>query len=611
MSHRRRLKQTEETERMINKKNIKTKNNKKVSQPLYWPARRKSFRRFTVKKKRLPIHSGANIDFSVIKINSYGKRQKRTLRCSQKGVSNLAGKGTKWFVKAEDIYSVKKSSNSKKAFVLTAFHRFNFEVEEEGKVERIIEAFRSLNLGKFPKRTQRIRGKNVPRSLETKFSYVEKNKINEKSFKILKMIGKGSYGKVYQIKHRKTDKIYAMKVLNKGEIYRRKQVDHTRTEQLILSTISHPFIVRLHYSFQNEKKLFLVIDMIKGGELFFHLRRAGRGRFPEYLAMFYIAEIILAIEYLHKRNIVYRDLKPENVLLNNDGHIKLTDFGLAKTGVSFNGVQNNDKKKKKKKKKFDDVSDEESDDDKEQKAQTFCGTPAYFAPEILKRNAYGKAVDCWTIGVFLYEMLTGRPPFIAENRNKMFQAIIHNEPTFPNYLSEDVIDLLTGLLQKKTENRLGSKGFNEIKKHDFFKKIDWIKLEKKKIAPPFKPKVKKDPKDISCFDPKLTNKRIEDQNYDEDEEEGETTFSLLAKNEFPGFYYEKHEFTPKKTKKKNHFQNNNDLETLYLGESSSENDILIDSEEELFIFNSFQKNNNLQELEKIKISLEKSSDNEN
>ncbi|KAJ6251048.1 camp-dependent protein kinase catalytic subunit prkx [Anaeramoeba flamelloides] len=610
MSHRRRLKNEEETERMINKKNSKTKKKKKEIEPLYWPVRRKSFRRFTVKKKHLPIHSGGNIDFKVVKINSYGKRQKRKLRCSREGISNLARKGTKWFIKAEDIYSISKSQKSKSAFVLTALHRFNFEVEEEGQVERIIDAFRSLNLGKFPKKKTQKRGKSVPRSLETKFSFVQRYKINEKSFDILSMIGRGSYGKVYQVKHKKSNKIFGMKVLNKGEIYRRKQVEHTRTEQLVLSTISHPFIVTLHYSFQNEKNLFLVLDYVKGGELFFHLKRAGRGRFPEYLAMFYIAEIILAIEYLHKRNIVYRDLKPENVLLNEDGHIKLTDFGLAKTRISFSKTKiNNTKKKKKKKRKnkkkkkkknekeiekigsedeYED-EDEENQDNDDQKTQTFCGTPAYFAPEVLKRNAYGNSVDCWTIGVFLYEMLTGMPPFIAENRNEMFRAIINNEPTFPNYVSEEASDLISGLLQKKPENRLGINGFNKVKRHDFFKKIDWVKLEKKKIAPPFKPIVKEDPNDVSCFDSKFTKKQIQDVDDDEDEdnkdddeeEESQKKYSLLAKNEFPGFYYEK--FVKPKT-----VLENNDLETLYLGEVSSDDDFF-DPDEEILSFDPDEK----------------------
>ncbi|KAJ3425236.1 non-specific serine/threonine protein kinase [Anaeramoeba flamelloides] len=526
---------------------------------MYWPARRKKFGRFAMKKKNVPLHGGANIDFKVVKINSYGKRQKRTLRCSSSGVSNLSGKGTKWFVKAEDIYSVKKIKENSSTFILTALHRFKFECEEENQVERIIEAFNSLNLGKFPKKKYN-HTKSVPRSLETTFSFVDEFKTKPESFNYLSVIGKGSYGKVYQVQHKITKNIYAMKVLVKGELYERKQVDHTRTEQLILSTISHPFIVTLHYSFQTQHKLFLVLDFVKGGELFFHLRRAGRGRFPESLAMFYNAEIILAIEYLHKRNIVYRDLKPENVLLNEDGHIKLTDFGLAKSGVSFSGGGGN-------KYSSDDDDDDESNEKEDQKTNTFCGTPAYFAPEVLKRDSYGKSVDYWTIGILIYEMLTGKPPFIAENRNKMFVAILNKEPIYPTYLSEDATDLIKGFLQKNPLNRLGSKGFDEIKKHNFFKKIDWKKLSIKKIAPPFKPIVQKDPNDISCFDSNLTNQVIEN----DEEDFKENTHSILAKNAFPGFYFERVNVLKQNMK--------NDLETLYLGQSSDEDS---DSYEDIF-----------------------------
>ncbi|KAJ6237716.1 non-specific serine/threonine protein kinase [Anaeramoeba flamelloides] len=569
MRRRRRKTTPLQTERNINSDN-KIKNKKKEVKPMYWPARRKSFRKLKYKKKNIPTHQGGNVDFKVIKISSYGKRQKRKLRCSRSGVSNLSGKGTKWFLKSDDVYSITKSPNSSNKFIITVLHRFNFEVEEEDQVERIIDTFRSLNLGKFPK-NQRKRSKTIPRSLETTFSFVNDFKITPNSFEYLSLIGQGSYGKVYQVKNKKTQKVYAMKVLNKGDIYRRKQVDHTRTEQLILSTISHPFIVTLHYSFQTEKQLYIVLDYVKGGELFFHLRRAGRGRFPEYLAMFYLAEIILAIEYLHKIHIVYRDLKPENVLLNEDGHIKLTDFGLAKTGVSFGG--SNKKKIKKNNSKNGNGKEEggekgkvgtmgnnnKEEEGEEKKAQTFCGTPAYFAPEVLLKNAYGKTVDYWTIGVFLFEMLTGRPPFIAENRNEMFRAIIQDQPVYPNYLSEEAIDIISRFLQKNPDKRLGSQGFSEIKKHKFFKKIDWKKLNNKKIVPPFKPIVKNDPNDTSCFDSNLTSRNI----VVDESEIPQTTFSLLGKNEFPGFYYERI------VTQTSNF-NTNDLETLYLEQSSDD-----------------------------------------
>eukprot|EP01117_Protostelium_nocturnum_P009433 TRINITY_DN3367_c0_g1_i1.p1 TRINITY_DN3367_c0_g1~~TRINITY_DN3367_c0_g1_i1.p1 ORF type:complete len:429 (-),score=160.17 TRINITY_DN3367_c0_g1_i1:61-1347(-) len=300
-----------------------------------------------------------------------------------------------------------------------------------------------------------------------------KEKLSTEDFELLNVIGKGSFGKVMQVKKKDDGKIYAMKVLNKEAIIARKQVAHTKAEKSILSKIQHPFIVRLHYAFQTKDKLYMILDFINGGELFFHLKK--EGRFSEARVRFYAAQIVSAIAHLHSFDIVYRDLKPENILLDSSGNITITDFGLSK----------------------------EIDDDVG--THTFCGTPEYLAPEVLKGAGHGKGVDWWSLGTLIYEMLTGLPPFYSQNINTMYQKILSGELRFPSYVSPDAQSFLEGLLTREVDSRLGSgpNGPDEIKRHPFFKEINWTALNNKEIEPPFKPKTK----DVNCvtnFDPIFT-----------------------------------------------------------------------------------------------------------
>eukprot|EP01029_Cantina_marsupialis_P007564 TRINITY_DN1847_c0_g1_i4.p1 TRINITY_DN1847_c0_g1~~TRINITY_DN1847_c0_g1_i4.p1 ORF type:complete len:415 (+),score=72.33 TRINITY_DN1847_c0_g1_i4:58-1302(+) len=202
-------------------------------------------------------------------------------------------------------------------------------------------------------------------------------KIGLSDFILLKVIGKGSFGKVFQVRKKDNDVIYAMKVLDKKHVIDSQQVEHTMTERGILGKVAHPFIVKLHYAFQCRNKLYFVLDYCVGGELFFHLGKCGQ--FPEDRAKFYTAELALAIEHCHTNDVIYRDLKPENVMLDAEGHIKLTDFGLSKMNIQSNT----------------------------QGANSFCGTAEYLAPEVLTRQGHGRAVDWWSLGTLLYEMLTG------------------------------------------------------------------------------------------------------------------------------------------------------------------------------------------------------------
>ena len=216
----------------------------------------------------------------------------------------------------------------------------------------------------------------------------------------------------------------------------------------------------MRYAFQNPEKLYFCLEYCPGGEIFFHLQRVGN--FDEEVTRFYAAQIFLAMSYLHQNNIIYRDLKPENVLIDSRGYLKITDFGLSKANISG---------------------------DKD--AESFCGTPEYLAPEVLARKGYGKPVDWWSFGSILFEMLTGVPPFYEQDRDKLFNSIKNEEPDYPAELSEECVDLLKGLLTKDPTQRLGcgENGSDDIMYHPWFKIVDWDALVDYKIVPPFKPRL--------------------------------------------------------------------------------------------------------------------------
>jgi len=277
-------------------------------------------------------------------------------------------------------------------------------------------------------------------------------------FALVKVLGKGSYGKVMLVRGTRDNKMYAMKMLRKENVIKRNQVEHTKTERAVLETVSHPFIVTLNYAFQTPKKLYMVMEYCPGGELFFHLSRAGR--FTEGKTRFYIAETSSAVAYLHKLNVIYRDLKPENLLIDAEGHVKITDFGLSKEGIEDN-----------------------------HSAMTMCGTPEYLAPEILDKEGHGKAVDWYSIGALTYEMLTGLPPYYTKDRQKLFERIRRGDLQYPDYVTPLAKGFLQALLQRNPDRRLGGSaaGGEEVKAHVFFSGLDWPALEARRIQPPFRP----------------------------------------------------------------------------------------------------------------------------
>merc|ERR550525_230555 len=252
----------------------------------------------------------------------------------------------------------------------------------------------------------------------------EKAKVTPDDFEFLKVIGRGAFGKVMQVKHKTNGEIYAMKILRKKQIVARNQVEHTKSERKILQALQHPFLIKLRFAFQTDSKLYFVLDYFKGGELFFHLKKCRK--FAEDEARIFVGEVALALGHLHSLDIIYRDLKPENILLHQSGHICLTDFGLSKD--------------------LDPVSPE---------AHTFCGTPEYLAPEIVGHQGHGKAVDWWSLGILCYELCIGIPPFYHQNLNTMYSKITKDAPKFPVTLSKECQDLVSQLLVKKTGKALG------------------------------------------------------------------------------------------------------------------------------------------------------------
>jgi serum/glucocorticoid-regulated kinase 2 len=331
--------------------------------------------------------------------------------------------------------------------------------------------------------------------------YVETRagKLKIEDFDLLKVVGKGSFGKVMQVRKKDTNRIYALKTIRKAHIISRSEVAHTLAERSVLAQINNPFIVPLKFSFQSPEKLYFVLAFVNGGELFHHLQK--EHRFDVNRSRFYTAELLCALECLHGFSVIYRDLKPENILLDYQGHIALCDFGLCKL----------------------DMKDEDQ-------TNTFCGTPEYLAPELLMGHGYNKTVDWWTLGVLLYEMLTGLPPFYDENTNEMYRKILSEPLHFSDVVPPAAKDLLTKLLNRDPAERLGANGAAEIKAHPFFHAIDWRKLLQRKYEPTFKPSVA-DALDTGNFDPEFTGEMPQDSLVEGD------LLSQTMQDQFQGFSY--------------------------------------------------------------------------
>ncbi|XP_047535185.1 atypical protein kinase C isoform X1 [Vanessa atalanta] len=330
-------------------------------------------------------------------------------------------------------------------------------------------------------------------------------------FELIRVIGRGSYAKVLMVELKRTKRVYAMKVIKKALVTDDEDIDWVQTEKHVFETASnHPFLVGLHSCFQTPSRLFFVIEFVRGGDLMFHMQR--QRRLPEEHARFYAAEISLALHFLHERGVIYRDLKLDNVLLDHEGHIKLTDYGMCKEGVRPGDT-----------------------------TSTFCGTPNYIAPEILRGEEYGFSVDWWALGVLTYEMLAGRSPFdiahAADNPDQntedyLFQVILEKTIRIPRSLSVKAASVLKGFLNKNPVERLGcgEAGFLDIVNHPFFKSIEWEMLELKQVVPPFKPRLEGE-RDLANFPPEFTDEPVHLT------PDNDTVIADIDQSEFEGFEY--------------------------------------------------------------------------
>ena len=465
----------------------------------------------------------------ISKINSFGLKLERIILLTDKKIYYLKGKSISHTFNYKDIIGITISKSSSE-FI---FH-LNYEEDDyyftcknrdlfisqlsklyhsnTNKILKLCEV-ENKNIKKYitskkdkKKKTSRTK-MNEKYLIDTNKFLESNNKINEKElendkiekklkvgtifsnhktfknvgvddFKVIKVIGRGGYGKVCLVQFKHTNELYAMKSLKKDILLDEDQVESTLLEKKILQNINHPFLVGMDFCFQTEERVYFVLPFLRGGELFNHLRKSRF--FPENKVRFYASIIGLALDYLHKNGIIYRDIKPENILLDEDGYLKLIDFGMAKI-----------------------LKEDE-------KANSFCGTPEYLAPEIITGEGHNRMADWWSYGILLYEMLFGVPPFFCDNIEKMYLLIIKAELKFPQKLkiSEEAKDLLIKLLVKNQKERFGvNGGFEEIKKHPFFKGMDFKALEEKKIEAPFKP-VLEGSFDVRNFDEQFTSEDL-------------------------------------------------------------------------------------------------------
>lgn len=443
---------------------------------------------------------------TLFKFNRKGKRQERNFMLTTKAIYNLSKTSIKRRIEVSKVQGVTVSKMGSE-FIIHVPDEYDYRYSSFDKRDRLLElvvkAYCNVNKGSLLHfyykdeislekycTTQPDRKKGISRmptdspvlmnedlykkNLEgeklhkedmrkktgTLFAKKKGEVVTIDDFNLLKVLGRGAFGKVMLVEKKDSKEIYAMKSIRKEEIIDKEQIEHTKTEKMILEHANHPFLVNLAYAFQTPDKIFFVMQFMRGGELFQHLRVSRK--FDEPRAKYYASEILLALGHLHSKDIVYRDLKPENILMDDSGHVSLTDFGMAKI------IR------------------------KDEVAQSFCGTPEYLAPEIITSEGHGKPADWWSFGILIYEMMYGIPPFYNQNQSMMFQMIRDSDVRFPvnPATSEHAKDIILKLLNKDQKKRLGSiSDVDEIKAHPWFKDIDFDKLLKRELPTPFRPKV--------------------------------------------------------------------------------------------------------------------------
>ena len=313
-------------------------------------------------------------------------------------------------------------------------------------------------------------------------------KVTMDDFDIVKVLGRGAFGKVMLVKKKDdtSKKLYALKTWKKADIVKANQVEHTMTERFVLEHIESPFLVHMSYAWQTPEKLYVVMDYLTGGEIFFWIQK--QRKFTESRARLCLAECCLAIKAMHDKNVIHRDLKPENILLDSDGHVKVVDYGLAKGNITGAGEEGGTK--------------------------TFCGTPEYVAPELVENRGHGKAVDWWALGVILFELLYGLPTFYDKNVKKMYTKILHDPIKFSSNVavSDQAKDFIRKLLERNYSNRLGNSatGPQDVLNHPFFASLDMNQVQQRTVKPEFIPPRQKNDADARNFDEEFTNEAPRD-----------------------------------------------------------------------------------------------------
>ncbi|ORX88938.1 kinase-like protein [Basidiobolus meristosporus CBS 931.73] len=280
-------------------------------------------------------------------------------------------------------------------------------------------------------------------------------------YELLRSLGRGAFGKVMVVRSKRDGKLYALKYISKSQCVKQRAVRNILSERRILERVDHPFVCNLQCAFQDDEHMYMLLDLMLGGDLRFHLDRIGH--FSEEAMRFHIGEIALGLDYLHRHNIIHRDIKPDNILLDQWGHCHLTDFNSA-------GRIRPDKP-----------------------CKSVIGTHSYMAPEMIQKKGYKESVDWWSLGVLMFECLYGKLPFRGRTNQGINEAILAGQVTFPKKCPQEIslecYAAISGFLQCDIQKRLGYKE-NKLQDHPFFESIDWKALEAKQIEPPFKPEIK-------------------------------------------------------------------------------------------------------------------------